>query len=222
MNRTAALGLGANVGDALATLEAAVYALDDVDGLAVVDVSGVYETPPWPPRGEPGAVEQPNYLNLVVRAICSLPARDLLAETQLIEAAFGRDRRREVRWGPRTLDIDLLLFGDEEIDEPDLVVPHPRLAERAFVLIPMLEVLPGWALPDGRRLTQLISALAPIEDLDLVVRLQDVPGRRVARPEGPTGPPASFRRPGIDPSPDDARPQGPGQALPDGSTRGGS
>lgn len=222
MNRTVALGLGANVGDALATLEAAVYSLDDVDGLAVVDVSGVYETPPWPPPGEPGSVEQPNYLNLVVRAICSLDARDLLAETQLIEAAFGRNRRREVRWGPRTLDIDLLLFGDEEIDEPDLVVPHPRLAERAFVLIPMLEVMPGGALPDGRRLTQLISALAPIEHLDLVVRLQDVPGRHVRRPEGPTGPPASFRRPGTDPSPDDARPQGPGRARPDGSTRGGA
>jgi 2-amino-4-hydroxy-6-hydroxymethyldihydropteridine diphosphokinase len=128
---TVLLGLGANVGDALETLTAAVFALDDLDGLAVVDVSAVYRTPPWPPPGEPGAVDQPPFLNLVVRAVSTLPARALLAETQLVEAAFGRDRDTEVRGGPRPLDIDLLTYGDEVIDEPGLTIPHPRIAERA-------------------------------------------------------------------------------------------
>jgi 2-amino-4-hydroxy-6-hydroxymethyldihydropteridine diphosphokinase len=181
------LSLGSNVGDPLETLTAAVFALDDVDGLAVADVSGVYETPPWPPPEE-GGVEQPPFHNLVVLALTTLEPHALLAELQLIEAAFGRDRDREVRWGPRTLDIDVLLHGEREVDTDDLVVPHPRLAERAFVLVPLMEVLPGGSLPDGRRLATLLGALAPIEGIELVVRLDEVPGRRVPRPEGPSAP----------------------------------
>jgi 2-amino-4-hydroxy-6-hydroxymethyldihydropteridine diphosphokinase len=188
MSERVLLGLGSNVGDRLETLTSAVYALDDVEGLVVEDVSGVYETPPWPPPGEPGAVEQDPYLNLVVRGVTSLDPHDLLAELQLIEAAYGRDRASEQRWGPRTIDIDVLLHGEREIDTPDLVVPHPRLAERAFVLVPLLEVMPGGALPDGRRLTGLLAALAPLEDIELVVRLDEVPGRRVERPAGPSAP----------------------------------
>jgi 2-amino-4-hydroxy-6-hydroxymethyldihydropteridine diphosphokinase len=200
------LGLGANVGDALETLTAAVYALDDLEGFAVADVSGVYETPPWPAPPDPRAVEQDPYLNLVVRGVTTLAPHALLAETQLIEAAFGRDRSREVRWGPRPLDIDLLLVGDHEVDTPELVLPHPRIAERAFVLVPLLEVWPGGVLPDGRRLTRLLADLAPIEDIELHVRLEDVPGRHVPRPEGPVGPTASFERPGLDPSDGGERP----------------
>jgi 2-amino-4-hydroxy-6-hydroxymethyldihydropteridine diphosphokinase len=200
------LGLGANVGDALETLTAAVYALDDLDGFAVEDVSGVYQTPPWPAPPDPRAIEQDDYLNLVVRGRTSLGPHALLAETQLIEAAFGRERAREVRWGPRPLDIDLLVVGDRQVDTPDLVLPHPRIAERAFVLVPLLEVWPGGELPDGRRLTRLLAALAPVEDIDLFVRLEDVPGRHVARPEGPAAPPASFERPGFDPADGGDRP----------------
>jgi 2-amino-4-hydroxy-6-hydroxymethyldihydropteridine diphosphokinase len=188
MSERVLLGLGSNVGDRLETLTSAVYALDDVDGLVVEDVSGVYETPPWPPPGQPGAVEQEPYLNLVVRGVTSLEPHDLLAELQLLEAAYGRDRARERRWGPRPIDIDVLLHGEREIDTPDLVVPHPHLAERAFVLVPLLEVMPGGALPDGRRLTQLLAALAPLEDIELVVRLDEVPGRRIERPAGPSAP----------------------------------
>jgi 2-amino-4-hydroxy-6-hydroxymethyldihydropteridine diphosphokinase len=202
------LGLGGNVGDALETLTAAVYALDDDTGFAVEDVSGVYETPPWPAPPDPRAVAQDPYLNLVVRGLTTLAPHDLLAETQLIEAAFGRDRSREQRWGPRPLDIDLLVVGDHQLDTPELVLPHPRLADRAFVLVPLLEVWPGGTLPDGRRLTTLLAALAPIEDIDLVVRLSDVPGRHVVRPEGPSAPPASHRRPGLDPTPDGPLPAG--------------
>lgn len=203
------LGLGANVGDALETLTAAVYALDDIDGFAVDDVSGVYETPPWPPPDDPRSVTQDPFLNLVVRGVTTLEPHALLVETQLIEAAFGRDREREIRWGPRPLDIDLLLVGEQRLETPELTLPHPRIAERAFVLVPLLEVAPGGALPDGRRFTQLLNALAPIEDIELVVRLDDVPTRHLRRPAGPEGGAASFRRPGMDPGPE----AGPGDAL---------
>jgi 2-amino-4-hydroxy-6-hydroxymethyldihydropteridine diphosphokinase len=207
------LGLGANVGDTLETLTAAVYALDDIDGFAVDDVSGVYETPPWPPPDDPRSVTQEPFLNLVVRGVTNLEPHVLLAETQLIETAFGRDRTREVRWGPRPLDIDLLLVGDRQLETPELTLPHPRIAERAFVLVPLLEVAPGGALPDGRRFTQLLRALAPIEDIELVVRLDDVPTRHLARPAGPSGAAATFRRPGIDTGPE----RGPGSGSPDGN-----
>ncbi len=193
------LSLGANVGDALETLTAAVYALDDLDGFAVEDVSAVYETDPWPPPDDPRHVPQDPYLNLVVRGRTALTPGALLRQTQLLETAFGRDRTTEQRWGPRPLDIDLLLVGDERIATVDLELPHPRLAERAFVLVPLAEVWPGGALPDGRRVTQALAALAPITGIELVVRLDEVPGGHVTRPDGPGAPPASFERPGLDP-----------------------
>jgi 2-amino-4-hydroxy-6-hydroxymethyldihydropteridine diphosphokinase len=214
VSETVLLGLGSNVGDRLETLTSAVYALDDVDGLVLDDVSGVYETPPWPPPGEPGAVEQDPFYNLVVRAVTSLEPHALLAELQLIEAALGRDRDREQRWGPRTIDIDVLLHGDREIDDPDLVVPHPRLAERAFVLVPVLEVLPGGALPDGRRLTSLVAALAPLDDIELVVRLDDVPTRRLERPAGP-GAPGAYLAADADRVPEGLDDQAAGRPGPD-------
>jgi 2-amino-4-hydroxy-6-hydroxymethyldihydropteridine diphosphokinase len=199
VSETVLLGLGSNVGDRVETLAAAVFAIDDLDGVVVEDVSAVYETEPWPPPDDPRSVHQEPFHNLVVRAVTSLDPHELLAETQLLETAFGRDRASEVRWGPRTLDIDLLLFGDRVVDTPDLTIPHPRLAERAFVLVPLVEVLPGGSLPDGRRVTELLRALAPIEGIDLVQRLPEVPGFRIERPEGPSGPPASLRgRPDVD------------------------
>lgn len=193
------LSLGANLGDALETLTAAVYALDDLTGVAVEEVSGVYETAPWPPPDDPRHVPQDPYLNLVVRARTTLEPHALLAETQLLEAAFGRDRDREQRWGPRPLDIDLLLVGERTVATDDLTLPHPRLAERAFVLVPLMEVWPGGTLPDGRRVTQVLASMAPLEGIDLVVRLEEVPGRHLSRPEGPGGGPASFRPPGFTP-----------------------
>lgn len=176
----AVIGMGTNVGDRLATLEAAIWSLHESDGIVVRDVSGIWETAPW------GGVDQGPFLNAVVVVATTLSPRDLLADLQATEAAFGRDRDREVRWGPRTLDLDILLYGDEVVEEDDLVVPHPRLTERAFVLVPLLEVLPGHSLPDGTRLTSALTALAPFEGMDLHVRLSDVPGRRgIPRPEGP-------------------------------------
>ncbi len=198
MSRPAYLGLGANVGDALETLQAAVEVLDGIDGFAVVDVSGVYISSPWPPADDPRHVPQDDYLNLVVHGRTTLAPHELLRETQLVEAAFGRDRSQERRWGPRVLDIDLLLVGDEVLDTPELTLPHPRIAERSFVLVPLLEVMPGGSLPDGRRLTQLVMERSPIDDLDLFVRLEEVPGPHISRPEGPGSPAPSLERPGFD------------------------
>lgn len=190
------LGLGGNVDDALETLTAAVYAIDDVDGIAVEEVSGVYRTPPWPPADDPRHVPQEDYLNLVVRAVTTLTPHEVLAETQLIEAAFGRDRTREVRWGPRSLDIDVLLFADRVLESPELTIPHPRLTERGFVLVPLAEVAPGARLPDGRSVMRLLNDLAPLDDISLDVRLDDVPTSHLSRPAGPRAPSASFTRPG--------------------------
>ena len=130
MTRRVFLGLGSNLGDRWATLRAAVAALPDV-----VAVSPVYETDPV--GGPPG---QPPYLNLVVELDTDRSPRDLLEEAHRLETAAGRVR--EERWGPRTLDVDVLLVGDLVVDEPDLVVPHPRMAERAFVLAPLADLAP--------------------------------------------------------------------------------
>lgn len=181
---TAFVGIGTNQGDRLETVTSCVFVLDDLDDVAVEDVSAVYETEPV------GVTDQPAFLNAVVRVATSLGAAELLAELHGVEAAYGRDREQEQRWGPRPLDLDLLLYGDDEIDEPDLVVPHPRLTERGFVLVPLLEVMPGGELPDGTPLTTALAALAPITGIDLHIRLEEVPGtqHRIQRPAGPGGP----------------------------------
>jgi 2-amino-4-hydroxy-6-hydroxymethyldihydropteridine diphosphokinase len=135
--RRAYLGIGSNLGDRLAYLQLAVDELASTLGVEVVGVSPVYETDPV------GGPDQPDFLNAVVALDTDLTPRDLLAVAQRIEAAA--ERIRTVRWGPRTLDVDVLLVGDERIDDPDLVVPHPRLAERAFVVVPLADLDPAWA-----------------------------------------------------------------------------
>jgi 2-amino-4-hydroxy-6-hydroxymethyldihydropteridine diphosphokinase len=147
-------------------------------------------------------VDQRDFLNAVARLVTELPPHDLLGELLATETAFGRDRDVEQRWGPRVLDLDLLLHGDAVVDDPPtLEVPHPRLAERAFVLVPLLEVFAGGRLPDGRRLTALLADLAPLTGIDLHVRLSEVPGAGSAigieRPEGP-GAPAAVQAPDWD------------------------
>jgi 2-amino-4-hydroxy-6-hydroxymethyldihydropteridine diphosphokinase len=192
------LGLGANVGDAMATLAAAVELIGELDGVTVEEVSSVYETPPWPPPDDPRHVPQDPYLNLVVRGRTRLAPEVLLGQLLELEALLGRDRRGETRWGPRPIDIDLLVLADEVRDTDVLTLPHPRLAERAFVLVPALEVWPGGTLPDGRRLGALLASLAPVEDILLVDRLDDVPSSHLRRPDGPVAPAASFDRPALE------------------------
>jgi 2-amino-4-hydroxy-6-hydroxymethyldihydropteridine diphosphokinase len=140
------LGLGSNLGDRLAMLQAAVDDLQDEPGLRVTASSRVWETTPV------GGPPQPDYLNAAVRVETDLSARDLLDVARRIETRRGRVRTE--RWGARSLDIDVLLYDDAQIDEPDLVVPHPRMAQRAFVLLPLFELEPDPVLPDGTRLRE--------------------------------------------------------------------
>jgi 2-amino-4-hydroxy-6-hydroxymethyldihydropteridine diphosphokinase len=125
------LGVGSNLGDRLAYLQAAVDGLAATPGVEVAAVSGVYETDPVGP-------EQPDYLNAVVAVDTVLDAHALLEVGQRLEADARRVRGE--RWGPRTLDVDVLFYGDARIEEPDLVVPHPRWEERDFVLAPLADL----------------------------------------------------------------------------------
>jgi 2-amino-4-hydroxy-6-hydroxymethyldihydropteridine diphosphokinase len=134
------VGLGANLGDRESTLRAAVDALGAEDGIEVVAVSTLRETEPV------GVGEQPPFLNGVLALDTTLMTRDLLDLLLAVEHRFGRVRVAGEH-DPRTLDLDLLLYGDEEIDEPGLTVPHPRLHERRFVLEPLAEVAPGLVVP---------------------------------------------------------------------------
>jgi len=134
--RRAYLGIGSNLGERLGYLQLAVDHLAATEGVTVVGVSPVYETAPV------GGPEQPDYLNAVVAVDTTLTPHELLRVAHDIEAAA--ERVRTVRWGPRTLDVDVLLVGDERVDDPDLVVPHPRMAERAFVMVPLADLDPAW------------------------------------------------------------------------------
>jgi 2-amino-4-hydroxy-6-hydroxymethyldihydropteridine diphosphokinase len=156
--RRAYLGIGSNLGDRLANLQLAVDRLADAPGVRVVGVSPVYETAPV------GGPEQPDYLNAVVALDTARSPHELLGLAQSIEQEARRVRT--VRWGPRTLDVDVLLVGDERVDDPDLVVPHPRLRERAFVLVPLADLDPAWAasVPADRAAVRAAGvALAPPE-----------------------------------------------------------
>lgn len=133
------IGLGSNLGNRLANLSAARDALAQKAG-AIGAASSIYDTDPW------GPVPQDNYLNQVVRIATALEPRGLLAVLHEIERAAGRDRQQEVRYGPRALDLDILLYGDRAVAEDGLTVPHPRIAERAFVLVPLAEIAPELAI----------------------------------------------------------------------------
>ncbi len=141
------IGLGSNLGDREASLRAAFTYLQE---LGSARLSSIRETEPV------GVTDQPMFLNAVVELETHLPARDLLERLLAIEVALGRDRSSEERWGPRTLDLDLLLHGEETIDAPGLRVPHPRLAVRRFVLEPLYELAPELVLPNGRAVRDLL------------------------------------------------------------------
>lgn len=149
----AALALGSNLGDRLEYLQAAVDALTDSPEIAPVAVSSVYETQPMG-----GPTEQPAFLNAVLVVDTALSPRSLMERCQAAEDAFGRTR--EVPKGPRTLDVDVLACGDGTVDDDDLKVPHPRLSERAFVLVPWAEVDPDFAIPGLGQVADLCSAVA--------------------------------------------------------------
>lgn len=137
----AAVGLGANLGDAARTLRDAIDALGTLPGARVIQSSRLYRTPAW------GVTDQPDFINAVALLDTSLSPGELLDALLGIERDFGRVRIEGERWGPRTLDLDLLLHGDAVIDQPGLRVPHPHLHERAFALLPLLEAWPHALIP---------------------------------------------------------------------------
>ena len=150
MATRAYVGLGANLGYREATIRRAVELLVATPGIDVVAVSTLRETDPV------GYADQPRFLNGVAALETDLASRALLDRLLAVERELGRVRGEGPRFGPRTIDLDLLLHGDEVVDEPGLVVPHPRLAERRFVLEPLHELEPGLVLPDGRRVSDLL------------------------------------------------------------------
>jgi len=143
------VGLGSNLGCREAMLERALELLGKRVG--VVAVSSLRETDPV------GLVEQPRFLNAAARVETDLAPRDLLQVLLEVEHALGRERREQ--WGPRTIDLDLLLYGDDSIDEPGLTIPHPRLHERRFVLEPLAELEPFLVVPGRGQVSELLSGL---------------------------------------------------------------
>jgi 2-amino-4-hydroxy-6-hydroxymethyldihydropteridine diphosphokinase len=154
MRVIAYVGLGANLGDRESTLRRAVELLDAGPGIDVVGVSSFRETDPV------GYADQPRFLNAAVALETELPPRALLERLLSVERVLGRVRDGVPRYGPRSCDLDLLLYGRETVDETDLVVPHPRLAERRFALEPLAELDPELQLPDGRRVEDLLARLS--------------------------------------------------------------
>ena len=149
------VGLGANLGDREATIRRAVELLAATAGIEVVAVSTLRETDPV------GYVDQPRFLNGAAALVTELGPRALLDRLLAVERELGRVRGEGPRFGPRTIDLDLLLYGDEVVEEPGLVVPHPRLAERRFVLEPLQELDPGLTLPGGQRVDDLLRGRKP-------------------------------------------------------------
>ncbi|HET8818455.1 MAG TPA: 2-amino-4-hydroxy-6-hydroxymethyldihydropteridine diphosphokinase [Xanthomonadaceae bacterium] len=153
---TAIVGLGGNQGDAVATLRAALVGLDLLPGTSLLRASRLYRTPAW------GKVDQPDFINAAAALATTLAPRELLDRLLGVERAFGRIRAGDGsdRWGPRVLDLDLLLHGDTVVDEPGLRVPHPHLHERAFALLPLVDVAPDAVIPGIGPASDALAALS--------------------------------------------------------------
>lgn len=149
--RRVVYSLGGNVGDVAETLQAAVTLLAQTGEFIVTGVSAVYRTAPW------GRTDQPDFLNIALLAESTLPSAVLLQRGLAIEDALGRERT--VRWGPRTIDIDLIRVGARVRNDPHLVLPHPHAHERAFVLVPWLDVEPSAELPGHGYVADLVAGL---------------------------------------------------------------
>ena len=148
--RRAVLALGANLGDRVATIDAAVRAIDAIDGIRLIDRSSAWESPSWHPAGEGLS---PDYVNIVAIVGTTMQPLDLLDALQAVEDALGRERAE--RWASRAIDIDIVTIGDLEVAEDRLVLPHPRVHERQFVLQPWLEVEPHASLPGHGSIAEL-------------------------------------------------------------------
>jgi len=149
----ALIALGGNVGDVRATFDKAIANICGMTQAALLARSSDYATAPW------GEVEQDRFINACIEIDTSLDPHALLFALQKIETKFGRDRTKERRWGPRTLDLDLIAYDDVSIEKPELTLPHPRLFERAFVLVPLAEIAPHRVI-GGRSVSSALAALS--------------------------------------------------------------
>ena len=149
----AIIALGGNVGDVRATFKRAIAHICGMAQAALLARSSDYATPPW------GEENQPRFINACIEIETSLDPHALLFTLHKIEQKFGRDRSKEQRWGPRTLDLDLIAYDDVRLDKPELTLPHPRLFERAFVLVPLAEIAPERAIA-GRRVSDALAKLS--------------------------------------------------------------
>ena len=157
----ACIGLGANLGDAAQTLRGAFEAMAALPQTTLQARSQLYSTPAW------GNEDQPPFVNAVASVETTLPADELLQAMLALEQRFGRTRDPTVHWGPRALDLDLLLYGAQALDQPGLKVPHPYLHERAFVLVPLAEIAPELTIPGHGRVQDAVMrvdacGIAPI------------------------------------------------------------
>ncbi|SHF49964.1 2-amino-4-hydroxy-6-hydroxymethyldihydropteridine diphosphokinase [Desulforamulus putei] len=154
------IGLGSNLGDRKACIQGALERLAGTPGIQLLRVASLYETAPW------GKTDQDRFLNTVAEVDSDLSPEELLQILLQIEHSLGRTR--EVKWGPRTIDLDLLLYGNQKVDLPHLQVPHPRLAERAFVLVPLGELCPEMVLPQGpvKELAELMATKQDIRKIE--------------------------------------------------------
>lgn len=147
------IGIGSNLGDPVARVQAAQDALRGLADGGGFRASGLYRSRPW------GGVEQPDFVNAVASFFTRTDAEALLAALQRLEKALGRQRNAEQRWGPRKIDLDLLLLGDLRVCSPTLELPHPHLHERGFVLAPLAEIAPDLAIPGRGTVQQCLDAL---------------------------------------------------------------
>jgi 2-amino-4-hydroxy-6-hydroxymethyldihydropteridine diphosphokinase len=146
----ALIALGGNLGDVRDTLDRAITRFCDGKAVQLVARSSDYLTPPW------GVINQPEFINCAIAVSTVLTPQALLKRAQVVEAAFGRDRAKETRWGPRILDIDLIVYDDVALATPELTLPHPRLLERAFVLLPLADIAPDRVIA-GRRIRDALA-----------------------------------------------------------------
>jgi 2-amino-4-hydroxy-6-hydroxymethyldihydropteridine diphosphokinase len=175
-----ALGLGGNIGDVAEAFVCALQRLAQAPGVTLLRASSIFSTPPW------GKLDQPPFLNMAAIVATTLPARALLALCLEIERDRGRQRLE--LWGPRTLDIDILTYGDAAIDAPDLKIPHPRLTERAFVLAPLVEIAPRLRVA-GRDVEEWLASVDRVgieRDAEATARLRAALSQIAARSNVPS------------------------------------
>lgn len=156
------LCLGSNSGDRLKLIEQAVSLMNLAENMKIIRTSALYETEPW------GVKNQNWFLNMAVELKTNIPPQDLLVKLQNIEKTLGRNRVKETRWGERPIDIDIIFYGEEILDTDFLTIPHKLMHKRAFVLIPLLELIPDFVHPIFKKsLSQIYDELEEVEDVFL-------------------------------------------------------